>query len=209
MFCFVGCGKEEVLEPEPTPVPTPMVDEIVVKDSEGKDIVDITTLTKDEFVALTWEQIRDFTETRLPNYKEIYKIDEDRVMEEADWLYLKELMFWQLFDQVYADYVRVGDVYNDVEIEIDEFGADWIYVTPTKEYLNSLTQSEFGIYLNNFYAFHEMTIMEKDEETGTEKAFDFEPLMVSFSEEEFQTVREQFILEMEELIHFGEASNNN
>lgn len=202
ILCFAGCGKKEEPVPEVTPEPV-YNEEIVIKDSEGKDIVDITTLSKDEFVALSWEQVRDFTEVCLPNYRTTYKIAADYEMQESDWVRIKEMMFWQLFGQIYEEYVQMGEVYDDVEIEIEEFGTDWIYVTPTEEYLRSLTQEEFGEYLNNFYAYHNMEIKETDPETGVETVFDFKPVMTSVSIEEFEEIREQFILEMKDLIEYG------
>lgn len=157
-----ACKKEEeqpVQETNP-----PVEEEIVVneeKNEEGLAIVDITDLTKDEYVDLTWEQVRDFVENRLPNYREIYSIPEDKVMEQADWENLKKIIFWQLYEQSYDAYVKNGEIYHDVEIVEDEYGTDWIYINPTKEYIESLSGEEFIIYLKNFYLYHEI-LSEED-----------------------------------------------
>lgn len=207
IFCLVGCNQEEEVPVEPTTEEV-VEEEITIKDSEEKDVIDITSLTKDEFVALTWEQVRDFTEIYLPNYRTIYGISEERVMEQTDWENLKEIMFWQLFGQTYSEYTRVGNVYSDIEIEEETFGADWIYVTPTREYLDSLTKEDFGVYIDNFYAYHEIIIVQPDPETGEEIPFDFSEFVNSLTDEEFKEVKEKFLEAMKEILDFQEQNNS-
>jgi hypothetical protein len=160
---LAGCKKEE---PAPTPTPTPSVEtpdsteEIEVADD--KEIIDITKLTKEEFVELTWEQVRDFTEAKLPNYREVYGINADTVMEEIDWVNMKKVMFWQLFNQVYEDYIRVGEVYDDIPVEDNPFGADIIYVEFSEEYLRSLTLEEFRTWMKGYMVFYKYDITLED-----------------------------------------------
>lgn len=143
--------------PEPTPqeeTESPTVMEEIDKGGNS-DIVDITSLSKDEFVKLTWEQVKDFVENRLPNYREIYGISSDTVMEQDDWEELKKIIFWQLFDQTYDSYINVGNVSNDVEIEENEWGTDIIYAEPTEEYIDGLSTDEFREYMKGFMKFAE------------------------------------------------------
>lgn len=146
---------DEPTPTQPTETESPTVIEEEIEKGGDDDIVDITKLSKDEFVALTWEQIRDFAENRLPNYREIYGISEKTTMNQEEWEKLKKVMFWQLFDQTYDSYVNVGNVSSDVEIETNNWGTDIIYAEPTKEYIESLSTSEFLEYMKGFLKFAE------------------------------------------------------
>lgn len=131
---------------------TTIVEEIT---ASNKNVVDITELKEDEFVALTWEQVRDFAEDRLPNYREIYGINKDTEMNQAEWEKLKKIMFWQLFDQTYDSYIKVGNVSSDVEVETNIWGADIVYVEPSKEFIDGLSTKEFRDYMKGFLNFAE------------------------------------------------------
>lgn len=150
-----GCGKKE--DPEPTPEPTERpVEQVIVDTNDGDvEIVNILEVPKEDWPSLTWEQVRDFTEKFLPGFRETYKIPEDKELTESDWEELKGIMFWQLFGQIYEQYIAVGDVYADVEVveevEGEGYGEDWIYFEPTKEYLESLGPNEIAEYFQNFY----------------------------------------------------------
>lgn len=151
-------GKKDDTKPAPTPQEetesTPVVEEID-KEHIQNGVVNILELDKDEFVALTWEQIRDFTESKLPNYQDIYGISKDTVMKQEDWEELKKIMFWQLFNQTYDSYVKVGNVSSDVEVEENIWGTDIIYAEPTLEYIEGLSTSEFLEYMKGFLKFAE------------------------------------------------------
>lgn len=198
-FISMLSKKKPELEPvveEKVPVEEEVVEEIPIVEATNPDVVDITQLSKDEFVALTWEQIRDFTELRLPNYREIYSISDETVMGEEEWLTVKSFQFYQLFGQNMSNYMSVGEVYNDIAIEKDELGSDWIYVCPTEEYINSLTDDEFATYMNNFMNFTDNTVAEvhTDPVTGeeTKTIFDFH----SLTSEQLAELRKEFIKEM-------------
>lgn len=154
---LVGCGKKNEEPPETTePVVEPPVVEIPVIEEDTSNIVDITSLPKEEWEDLTWEQVRDFTLAFLPSFRETYGIPEDEELDAEDWTRIKGLMFYQLFGQVYEQYIKVGEVYTDVDVveEVEEeggLGADWIYFEPTKEYLESLGPDEIAEYFQNFY----------------------------------------------------------
>lgn len=158
ILIFKGKDNEQK---DPTPTPETESSEVVEEIDKGNgnnpsgDIIDITALEPDDFVKLTWEQIRDFTEARLPNYREIYGISEDTVMAQEDWEELKKIMFWQLYGQTYDSYVNVGNVSSDVEIETNDWGTDIIYVEPTLEYIEGLSTSEFLEYMKGFLKFAE------------------------------------------------------
>lgn len=198
---FVSMFSKKKSEPEPIveenpPVAEEVVEEIPIVETTNPDVVDITQLSKDEFVALTWEQIRDFTELRLPNYREIYSIGSDTTMGEEEWLTIKSFQFYQLFGQNMSTYMSVGEVYDDIAIEEDELGNDWIYVCPTEEYINALTDDEFATYMNNFMNFTDNTVAEvhTDPVTGEESKtiFDFH----SLTSEQLAELRQEFIKEM-------------
>lgn len=158
ILIFKGKNNEPK-DPAPTPETesTEVVEEIDKGNGNqpGGNIIDITALEPDDFVKLTWEQIRDFTEARLPNYREIYGIAEDTVMAQEDWEELKKIMFWQLYGQTYDSYVNVGNVSSDVEIETNDWGTDIIYAEPTLEYIEGLSTSEFLEYMKGFLKFAE------------------------------------------------------
>lgn len=155
---LAGCGKKTDGEAFSSEEPVEESDAIFEIENtdyniDWDSIVDITKVPKEEWPDLTWEQIRDFTLVFLPGFREVYGIPQSAELGMEEWEEIKGFMFYQLFGQIYAQYVKVGEVYDDVEIVEDTsgYGEDWIYFEPTKEYLESLNPDEIAAYFQAFY----------------------------------------------------------
>lgn len=167
---FTGCsfGREE--ESTETEVIEDTTETISVSIDDGNSLMN---MTRSELNALTPEQIKDLVETQLPNYREIYAIDEDRVMSDDDWDQLRDIIVLQLFGPK-----KIKEKMNVDTSEIPEAkdDPDAIYYAPTKEYLDNLSIQEFAEYLNGMYAYIEganasnaIDFTTLDEETLLEK----------------------------------------
>lgn len=167
---FTGCsfGREE--ESTETEVAEDTTEIISVSIDDGNSLMN---MTRSELNALTPEQIKNLVETQLPNYREIYVIDEDRVMSDDDWDQLRDIIVLQLFGPE-----EIEEKMNVDTSEIPEAKDDpnAIYYAPTKEYLDNLSIQEFAEYLNEMYAYIEgadassaVDFTTLDEETLLEK----------------------------------------
>ena len=142
---FTACSFKKEDE-EPTEVIEDSSEKISVTIENDKSIME---MTREELKALTAEEVKSIVEEQLPNYREIYIIDEDKVMEDADWLQLRDIIILQLFGPE-----EIPDLNIDTsEIPEAETDPNAIYYAPTKEYLDGLSTEEFAQYLNGMYAY--------------------------------------------------------
>lgn len=143
MACIsmIGCGKEEVVEPESTEI----IEEIsVTKDSSIPNIIE---LSKSEILSMTAEEVKDSVEEYLPNYRTTYKIDVNREMSEEDWLQLRDIICIQLYGSLLDG--------EPAEVEADfSDDPDAIYYAPTVESIEEMDLENFAVYLNNMYAYY-------------------------------------------------------
>ena len=156
-----GCGKEE---------------EVVVPDTVEEITVSVTTslkspvdMTKEELLALTPAEIKEMVETYLPNYRDIYGIDENTEMTDESWMQLRDLIYYQLYgeivDTVLAEIKEDIDFSNPTEIEGDDgsmLDPDWIYYAPTVEYIESLSTYEFAEYMDGLMEYSGMELSPDD-----------------------------------------------
>lgn len=109
-----------------------------------KNTPNITEMTKEEILSLSAEQVKLSVETYLPSYKTIYKINENRVMSNDDWLLLRDIICIQFYGDT-----KLGE--PGTTIETDD--PDAIYYAPNVEDLEIMGPKEFAIYLNNAYKY--------------------------------------------------------
>lgn len=149
LLSFGGCTREEVVE-EPN---TSETIEVVIESSIKSPL----DMTKEELLALTPAEIKEMVETYLPNYRETYGIDADREMSDADWLELRDFIYYQIYGEIApSDTMLPEDMQGEDPASQENVDPNWIYYAPTKEYLESLTIEEFGQYMNDMMAYMEM-----------------------------------------------------
>lgn len=157
-----GCGKQE-----PTYVETEIITVSVNTTTKSP-----TELTQDQFAALSWMEVKEMVETYLPNYHNVYGIPEDKVMEEADWLNLKDIMYYQLYGTFLDSYsstlaaeVDFSDPSKIVGSDGSYLDPNWIYYAPCKEYINGLSSRDFAKYLNGYMAYYGQDMGTNDFQT--------------------------------------------
>jgi uncharacterized lipoprotein YehR (DUF1307 family) len=147
---FYGCGKKEQTS-SVKKKSAPKETTIVVENKKGSEL-DITTLSKKEYAALTWDQIRDFVEEKLPTFREVYGIPEDKKLEQADWEEIKKIIFWQLHNETLEKYLTsVGS--GETETPAPTVDANEIYTNPKAEVIEKLSIGEFRTYMKNFLTY--------------------------------------------------------
>lgn len=144
LLSFGGCTREEVVvEPD-----TSESIEIVIESSIKSPL----DMTKEELLALTPAEIQEMVETYLPNYRETYGIDADREMSDADWLELRDFIYYQIYGEIAPSDAEAGAGSGSASLDEENpenVDPNWIYYAPTAEYINSLSTKEFGQYLND------------------------------------------------------------
>lgn len=138
---MTGCGKneDEVIEETET------VETFEV--TKNSDIPNIAELSKAEILAMTAEEVKESVEEYLPNYKEIYIIDDDYEMTDDDWLELRDLICIQLY----------GSALEGVPDEVQEdysSDPDSIYYAPTVESIEKMSLSDFAVYMNDLSTYY-------------------------------------------------------
>lgn len=136
VLAISGCQKEEVVE---VPVTSEEI-EIVIQ----SDIKSPIEMTQEEMLALNASEIKEMVETYLPNYKESYGIDEDRVMSDEDWYELRDFIYYQIYGEILEEESEVASEESSEEV-VD---PDWIYYAPTMSFLQSMSTAEFAEYMD-------------------------------------------------------------
>ncbi len=90
-----------------------VVQEVAVPEGETS----IYDMSKNEILALSAEEVEHIVTTQLPNYRKTFKIDEDRVMSESDWLSIREIICLQLFGSAIPDKTSPSE---SIEVAKDE-----------------------------------------------------------------------------------------
>lgn len=159
MMALSGCGKKE----------STYVQKETITVSINTAAKAPTEYTQEEFAELTAAEVKEMVETYLPNYRNVYQIEEDRVMTDEDWLNLKDLMYYQLYDTfLYSeeaealsdvDFSKPGEIMGDDGTYLD---PNWIYYAPCPEFINQLSDYDFGRYMNGLMAFGNQDMGEND-----------------------------------------------
>ncbi len=153
---LAGCGKaEEVLEPIEEVINS---EEALGEDASGVPL--LTDLTMQTLYDMPEGDFRKLVEVRLPNYRSVYKIDDDRELTDADWAEIRSFFGYQLFGKEYIRYEhtrkRTTDSAAHEAAKItasSDYGEDAIYLTPTLEYIQSMSTEEYAEYLNGMQEF--------------------------------------------------------
>lgn len=139
-FCFlIGCGKEQVIEPEED---TYEEIEVVIE----TQIKSPTEMTKEELLSLDINQIKEMVEIYLPNYRETYGIDKDKIMQDKDWLELRDYIYYQIYGEIISNETLEDKKY---ESYINTDDPNWIYYAPTVEFLENMDKEAFIQYMTN------------------------------------------------------------
>lgn len=138
---MTACGKE----PESTADSTEVIEEISVE--KDSSIPNISSLSREEILAMTAAEVKASVEEYLPNYRATYKIDEAREMTEEDWLQLRDIICIQLYGSL------LDGTPDEVEDNFSD-DPDAIYYAPTAEAIEAMDLADFAVYLNNMYAYY-------------------------------------------------------
>lgn len=148
-------------------------------------------ITKDELLAMDAAQVKEMVETYLPNYRTQYKIAEDKVMTDEDWLSLRDAICLNLYKSLRPDKTEESEPVTDIYSGLDTSDPNWIYIAPTAEYIEGLSTAEFAEYMNGLYAY-EVSSGDCEEEASE---IDFRTL----EEEILKELQETCILELKEI----------
>ena len=133
-----GCKKEVPKTEDTTEVISVIIDE---------NVPDITEMNKAEIMAMTAGDVKKSVETYLPNYKSIYKIDDNKVMSDNDWLTLRDIICIQLYGTTKLGEASVSD--NNLAND-----PNAIYYAPSKASIEAMSTGEFAVYMNNMYIYY-------------------------------------------------------
>ncbi len=154
-----GCTKKE---PE-----APTTQEVITV-SINTSLKAPNAMSKAELMALSPAAVKEMVEAYLPNFRAIYSISENYVMNDEDWLALRDLIYNQLYgydlqfaeeeeapiDTSNIDWSRPDKILSDDGSYLD---PNWIYYAPCREYVENLTDEKFVSYILNL-----MTYWRKD-----------------------------------------------
>lgn len=180
LLSLAGCRKE----PEPEPVQETVVVEI------DDSIRNPMELTKDELLELTAPEIKEMVEAYLPNYRYVYKIDENHVMTDSDWLSLRDVICLSLYGSLRPEIEPEPEpvVYEGVDVT----DPDWIYYAPTLDYIEGLDDEGFIQYLNGLFEYEFRTGEMVVEDGEKMPAVDFHELPI----EDIQELRDEMIADL-------------
>lgn len=151
-------------------------DEIIEKASAGEfsnidqeeldQAIDAEDITKEIFQNMPLDEFRVFVAKNFPNYREIYHIEEDKVMTDDDWQSVKYLMSYQLYGEfIYPEEEgeetteeeilesidvekEIADYFNDEsQEESTEEEADLEEAKKIVEELSSMSDDDFYAYV--------------------------------------------------------------
>ena len=210
---LAGCKKEEpvaevqeevteVSEVAEEPVPE---EEISV---EGQiQPVDLAPLQEDEFYELDIEVFAESLKIQEPNFRSLLSIDADKELTLEDWQEIKNLVFYSKYGEtVYAYLSRTGKgpkieeepaMDPDTEQALNDFFGGYEVISPTREYIDSLSAKEFFewvcyVYKRNNNGQMPVVVPEPEDfwyELGTIEAIDYWQYM---PEEWDDATRERF-----------------
>ena len=135
-LCFMGCQKkqEEINDDETE----------VISVNVNNNIKNITELSKSEILSMSAEEVKSSVETYLPNYRNIYKIDSNKVMTDNDWINLRNIICIQFYGSASLNTAEGDSSYQDANAK---------YYAPTKESIEKLSLQEFAVYMNELYTY--------------------------------------------------------
>ena len=162
---MTACGSKEE---EPTNHTEKITTEI------DASIPNITEMTKAEILSLSAEEIKQSVENYLPNYRTIYKIDENRKMSDEDWKSLATIICIQLYGSATIE---------NAESEDGNSENHDIYTAPTYDDIYPMTLKEFAIYMNK------AVDTQYGEEYRTENEIDYTTL----TDEELQSQKDALL----------------
>lgn len=122
----------------------------------------IDNITQDELFNMDLQQIRAFISVFEPNYRDVYIITEEKVMEEEDWEMVRLLLSYQLYGTIRnpsenGEEVNLEEFSYSVKEEFQESTAelgeeDVADLKAELEYIRSLSIDEFSAYMNEIFA---------------------------------------------------------
>lgn len=201
-IAVVGCGKEEGIEKKEMTSTTEFeeaVEELSVVeeveenliDSEFGDIpqeildsvIDIEEITEEHLRDMTIDEFKAFIKKYSPNYRTVYNIPSDKVMEDKDWETLKMLVNYNLFGKLWLKEESVSEnsvSNNSIEKEIDkekelffeavEWKESGLTIEDIEEMIllvndtdvEELKETLLGIFIENDYEEEELSEMDKE-----------------------------------------------
>jgi hypothetical protein len=152
IFSLAACGRgSDADSTEAEATETTETIQVSVAEEDGPLLKD---MTREDLNALTAEEIQELVEAQLPNYRDIFIIDEDREMSEDDWLLLRDLLVYQMYgaEETTEDTTSQSSVSSSVLSSEDD--PDRIYFAPTVDEINAMSTQEFAEYLNSMCAYY-------------------------------------------------------
>lgn len=161
LLTVTGCGQPEEVVPDT---------QEIIEVSLSTNIKSPLDMTKDELKALSPTEIKEMIEVYLPNYRTVYGIEPDFVMQDNDWMNLRDMIIYQLYGEivnsVHDEMVSGIDWSKPFEIDAGDgsyYDPDWIYYAPCPEYINGLTLSGFAQYMNGFMEYNGYALSDADD----------------------------------------------
>jgi len=135
-----GCGKKE----EELPIQEDVVETINMKVEEVMLLSLPTTL--EELWSYTPEEFADYLPQCIPNYREYFKIEEDKELTIEDWTNLQEILSYQLFKE--------GKPSEETVVGYDGLTEeDSYFLEKPYEEINNMNDAEFITYMTDLYAY--------------------------------------------------------
>lgn len=125
-------------------------------------------ITKEELLSFDWQQSKEFIETNIPNYREVFIIDADKELTEDDWIALRNILSISLFKSAVLETPEEEPPISNGEDEITEIIANnYDGVAPeikkeiqnymeygfiTKQDVDNMSMDEFKEFLPKYYS---------------------------------------------------------
>lgn len=199
LISICGCGANKKIEE------TKEVFNEVVEEAQNNPFPD---LTKEELLSFTWEETKAFFEENIPDYREVFLIDENAVLGESEWLNLRDILSVSLFksaviesDDMTAEELEQAQIAAEID-EIYEIAANnfdgvdeetkseiegyFDYGLITADQIKVMSLSEFKEFMAGYYVWA----------NGTNVGYEgFE----SLTDEEWLDVQVQFANQLSEM----------
>lgn len=150
---LAGCGRQE--EPVSTETEVPDVVTSIDVDVAADDEKLLKDMTREELAALEPAEVKELVESQLPNYRDIFSIEDDHEMSDGDWIIVRDGLIYLMYgvDTSASGNTTETDTDTDTEDVTASSDPDRIYYAPTADEINAMTTEEFGEYLNGMCAY--------------------------------------------------------
>lgn len=120
----------------------------------------IDDITQEELFAMDIQQIRAFVSVYEPNYRSVYIITEDKVMEDEDWEAVRTLLSYQLYGTIHnataegeeIDFEEMAESIKEDFQDSSFSDEDIAELEDQLAYIESLSDEEFAVYMNDLFA---------------------------------------------------------